>query len=176
MFCPNCGHKVEGVEKFCTQCGAPLEIPVEVKKGGSSRWPKIAGIAGAVVVVIVIVALLIGGGAGTGSPEQTTRSFYREAERLNAGALTNLFVEEYRWLWAGMQSAFAAMDSLSISNLTITVASQTEDTAVATAEYDLTLRLKDGSVGSQEGVVDHFLLKKVGQKWLITGTDFLGSE
>jgi len=176
MFCSKCGHKVEGMEKFCTQCGAPLESPIEVRKGGSSRWLKIAGIAGAVVLVIVIVALLVGGGVGTSSPEQIVRSFYKEAERLNASALLDLFVEENRWLWSGMQSTFATMDSLSISNLTITVVSQAEDTAVATAEYDLTLRLKDGSVGSQEGVVDHFLLKKVGQKWLITGTDFLGSE
>jgi len=176
MFCNNCGHKVEGVEKFCPQCGAPLESPVEVRKGGSSRWLKIVGIAGAAVLIIVIVALLIGGIGGTSSPEQTVRAFYREAERLNASALTDLFVEEYRWLWTGMQSAFAAIDSLSISNLTITVASQTEDTAVATAEYDLALKLKDGSVGSQEGVVDHFSLKRVGQKWLIMGTDFLSSE
>jgi uncharacterized membrane protein YvbJ len=32
MFCPNCGHKAEGVEKFCSQCGTPLEGGAAVKK------------------------------------------------------------------------------------------------------------------------------------------------
>jgi hypothetical protein len=176
MFCPNCGREVEAAEKFCTQCAAPIEVVAPVKKSGTSRWPKIVGIAVGVVAVVVIIALLIGGIGGTSGPEQTIRAFYRAAERLNASALTDLFVEEYRWLWGGMQSAFAAMDLLSISNLTITVANQTEDTAIAIAEYDLMLRLKDGSTGSQEGVVDHFSMKKVGGEWLIIGTDFLSSK
>lgn len=60
MFCPNCGHKAGGNEKFCGQCGTPLGDAARVKKGGSSRLLKIIGIAGGVVLVVVIAALLIG--------------------------------------------------------------------------------------------------------------------
>lgn len=75
MFCPNCGHKVEGVEKFCTQCGAPLRGAVRVKNGGSSRWPKIIGIVGGVVLIIVVAVLLIGGESHHASPEAVVSSF-----------------------------------------------------------------------------------------------------
>jgi hypothetical protein len=75
MFCPNCGHKVEGVEKFCPQCGAPLGGVARVKKGGSSRWLKITGIVGGVVLVILIAALLIGRVSPHASPEAVVSGF-----------------------------------------------------------------------------------------------------
>ena len=174
MFCPNCGREVEAAEKFCTQCGAPIEIVAPVKKSGASRWPKIVGIVGGVVLVVVIVALLIGGIGGTSSPEQTIRTFYQEAERLNASGQADLLVEEYRAAWEmTLEMSYAAMDSLSISNLSITITSQTEDTAEAVAEYDYTYRVKDGSVYPEEHEEDHFDLIRVNGRWLIQETDFL---
>jgi len=176
MFCPNCGREVEAAEKFCTQCGAPIEVPAPVKKSGSSRWPKIVGIVGGVVAVVVIIALLIGGIGGTSSPEQTIRAFYREAERLNASDQLELLAEEYRWWWTGLQSTYAQLDSFSISDLTVTIASQTQDTAQAVAEYDYELKLKDGSTGGKEDQVDVFTLVRRDNQWLISGMSFLSSD
>jgi hypothetical protein len=172
MFCPDCGHKLEGEEKFCTQCGTPLGDAGAVKKSSPSSLTKIVGIVGAVVVVIVIVALLIGGGAGTSTPEQTIRAFYRAAERLDASRQANLWVEKHRAsVAATAQTNYALLDSFSISNLTITITSQTKETAEAIAEYDWNCRWKDGTVDSRKSEVDHFELIRVGNKWFIQETD-----
>jgi len=174
MFCPSCGREVEAAEKFCTQCGAPVEVVAPVKKSAASRWPKIVGIVGGVVAVAVIVALLVGGIGGTSSPEQTVRTFYREAERLNANGQAALLArEEYREMWAmTLQMSYDMIDSLSFSNLAVSVTSQTEDTAEATAEYDIWFKLKVGTVYPEEHAVDDFELVRVGNKWLIDETDF----
>jgi len=174
MFCPNCGREVEAAEKFCTQCGAPLENAAVVKTSGYSRWPKIVGIVGGVVAVVVVIALLIGGPGGTSSPEQTIRAFYRAAERLDANGQAALLArEEYREMWAmTLQMSYDMIDSLSISNLIVTIDSQTEDTAEATAEYDVWFKLKVGTVYPEEHAVDDFELVRVGSKWLIDETDF----
>lgn len=177
MHCTNCGHEIEGMEKFCPQCGAPLEIAVGGKKGGSSPWLKIVGIAGAAVLIIVIVALLVGGIGGTSSPEQTVRTLYKEFERLNASGVVDLFFleeeyEQYREMMTeNLQTMWSMIDSVSISNLTITVTSQTHDAAEVTAEYNVTYKLTDGSVGSEEDEANQFDLKRAGDRWLITDTD-----
>jgi hypothetical protein len=91
MFCPKCGHKTEGEEKFCAQCGASLGDAAGVKKGGSSRWPKIAGIVGGVVLVIVIATLLIGRMSPHASPEAVVSSFLTAAfERFDASQCLEL--------------------------------------------------------------------------------------
>jgi hypothetical protein len=174
MFCPNCGHKIEGDEKFCTQCGIPLGGAAEVKKPSSSSLPKILGIVSAVVVVVIIIAVLMGGIGGTSAPEQTIRAFYRAAERLDANGQADLLVEEYRAMSEmTFEMTYAAIDSLSISDLTVTITSQTDDTAQALAEYDYTYRVKDGTVYPEEHEVDHFDLVRVGSQWLISDLDFL---
>jgi hypothetical protein len=173
MFCPNCGREVEAAEKFCTQCGAPIEIVAPVKKNGASRWPKIVGIVGGVVAVVVIIALLIGGIGGTSGPEQTIRAFYRAAERLDASGQADLLVEEYRAMWEmTLEMSYAMVDSLSISNLAITIISQTEDTVEAVTEYDIGFELKDGTTYPGEHEDDHFELTRVGGQWLISDVDF----
>lgn len=173
MFCNSCGRKLEAGEKFCTGCGTPLDSVPPVKTGSSSRPMKIIGIAGGVVVAVVILALLVGGTGGPGGPEQTIRSFYREAERLNASRQADLIVHEHRALVAGtLELTYAMIDSLSISDLRITMTSRTEDTAEAMAVYNWSYRVKDGSTYSQRDEVDHFRLVRVGGKWLIQETDF----
>jgi hypothetical protein len=175
MFCPNCGREVEAAEKFCTQCGAPIEVVAPVKKSGASRWPKIVGIVGGVVAVVVIIALLVGGMGGTGSPEQTIRAFYRAAERLDASGQADLLVEEYRAAWEMTLGTmtYPAIDSLSISALTVTITSQSQDTATAAAEYDFTYVVKDGTVYPKEHEEDYFELTRVDNRWLIQETDFI---
>ena len=130
-------------------------------------------VIGGVVLVAVIIALLVGGTGTASSPEQTIGSFYKEAERLNASKLADLLVEEHRVGWTmGMEWTFAAIDSFSISNLTIPITSQTQDAAEAVADYGYTYRLKDGSVYTEEHEEDHIELTRVGNKWLIQETDF----
>jgi hypothetical protein len=174
MFCPNCGREVEAAEKFCTQCGAPIDVAAPVKKSGPSRSPKIVGIVGGVVAVVVIIALLIGGIGGTSGPEQTIRSFYRAAERLDANGQAALLArEEYRAMWAmTLQMSYDMIDSLSISDLLIIITSQIDDTAEAIAEYDFTYVVKDGTVYPEEHEEDYFELVRVGNNWLIDETDF----
>jgi len=175
MFCPNCGREVEGAEKHCTQCGAPLEVTAPVEKRRTSRLPKIVGIVVGVVAVVVIVAVLIGGVGGTGSPEQTIRAFYNAAERLDASAQAALLVEEYRAAWEMTLGAmtYPAIESLSISALTIAITSQSHDTATAVAEYDFTYVVKDGTVYPKEHEEDYFELTTVNNRWLIQETDFI---
>lgn len=174
MFCNNCGNKMEAGERFCTGCGSPLEGISEVRRGNPSRLPKIIGIAGGAVLIIVILAVLVGGTGGTGSPEQTIRSFYRQAERLDASRQADFIVQEYRAMWAQtLGMTYAALDSFSISNLRIRITSTTQSTAEAVAEYDWHYRIKDGSVHSEKGEVDHFRLVRVDGKWLIQETDFI---
>jgi hypothetical protein len=83
-------------------------------------------------------------------------------------------VEEYRAMSEmTFEMTYAAIDSLSISDLTVTITSQTDDTAQALAEYDYTYRVKDGTVYPEEHEVDHFDLVRVGSQWLISDLDFL---
>jgi len=174
VFCNSCGHKIEAGERFCTGCGTPVEVRRPVKTGSSSRLLKIIGIPSGAVLAIVLLALLVGGTGGPGGPEQTIRSFYREAERLNASRQADFIVQEHRAIWAQtLGMTYAMMDSFSISNLTIRVTSQAGDTAEAVAEYSWSYRGKDGSTYSQRGEVDHFQLVRVGGRWLIQETDFI---
>ncbi len=171
--CAECGHRAEGVERSCARSRTALEGAATVKTGGSLRWLKIGGILGALIVVIIVVALLVGGTGGPGGPEQTIRSFYREAERLNAIRQADLMVQEHRAIVAGtLELTYAMIDSLSVSDLKITITSRTEYSAEATAEYDWSYRGKDGSTYSRSGEVDHFKLVRVSGKWLIQETDF----
>lgn len=125
-------------------------------------------------MVVVVIALLAGGIGGTGGPEQTIRTFYRAAERLDASGQADLLVEEYRDMSEmTFELTYAAIDSLSISDLTVTITSQTEDTSEVVAEYDYTYTVKDGSVYPEEHEVDHFDLVRVGSQWLISDLDFL---
>lgn len=178
MFCPSCGHKVEGDHGFCPECGASLKGAVGVRKTSSSSLPKILGIAGAVVAVIVIVSLLLGGIGATITPEQTVKAYYRELERLNVTGMVDLFYLEEQYgqnremVEASFEYMFAMIDSFSISNLTVTITSQTEDTAEVTAEGSYTYRLKDGTAYSEEHDVSNFALVRVGDKWLISDSDF----
>lgn len=96
MFCPNCGHKAEGEEKFCPQCGNPLRGAAGMKKGGSSRSLKLIGIIGGVVLIVIIGALLIG---GRESPADVAVAFYKAG---NEGSYTKAYgylTPESRMAW-----------------------------------------------------------------------------
>ena len=62
MFCSNCGKKIIGDERFCTQCGKPLTPGPAAKSNG----PKIAVIAVVTACLICLAAvafiMLINGG------------------------------------------------------------------------------------------------------------------
>lgn len=130
------------------------------------------------VATAIILSTLITGCSGgsltssTNNPEGTVRAFYREAENLDASKLADLWVKEQRVNAAAfMAMVFATMDSFSISHLTVTVTSQTKDTAEVTTEYDYKYKLKDDTTEA-EHEVDHFELRRIDNKWLIKDTDF----
>jgi len=134
-------------------------------------------------IIIVLVLILCTATAGctggsltksTSGPEGTIRAFYRQAENLDASKLVDLLVKEQRVnAAAAMAMIFATMDSLSISNLKVTVTSQTKDTAEVTAEYDYKYKLKDDTTEAEHDVA-HFELRRADDKWLIKdSTNFL---
>lgn len=56
MYCPNCNKKVEGNQKFCPECGSPIQVPSENNPNSSS--PKSSLIIVIILVVIVLFVLI----------------------------------------------------------------------------------------------------------------------
>jgi hypothetical protein len=125
----------------------------------------------------ILVLPILGISCNTGSlsvgenPEKTVKTFYDACENLDADKVTDLWIKEQRTnagLWFG--ACFAATKSFSISDLRVTVVSQTVDTAEIAAEYHYRITLK-GEESVVEHEVDHFELRRIDNRWLIKDSD-----
>ncbi len=105
MYCENCGTEINKGEKFCPNCGAPVEeadnhsaapdrnVPVSGnkkagnRKAGNSRMPMIISIVSVVVIIAVIVFVVVTRQSGT-SGDLTEAEAPQEGEQAyeeNAG-------------------------------------------------------------------------------------------
>ncbi len=123
-----------------------------------------------VVLVLTLVALVVGvlaGCSGGGSgPEAAVQGMFKAMEAQNADKVGSYCTEDIREdVVSTMEFTFELVDSIKITNLKTTVASQTDDTAVVDAEYDF--EIKAFGETSKEHQSDSIDLVKVDGKWLI---------
>jgi hypothetical protein len=124
-----------------------------------------------VVLVLTLVALVggvvIGCSGGGSGPEATVKGIFKAMEAKNADKVGSYFTEDIREdVVSTMKFSFALLDSIKITNLKTSVASQTEDTATVDAEWDF--EIKAFGETSKEHQSDSMDLVKVGGKWLIS--------
>jgi hypothetical protein len=124
-----------------------------------------------VVLVLTLVALVggvvIGCSGGGSGPEATVKGIFKAMEAKNADKVGSYFTEDIREdVVSNMKFSFALIDSIKITNLKTSVASQTEDTATVDAEWDF--EIKAFGETSKEHQSDSMDLAKVGGKWLIS--------
>ena len=123
------------------------------------------------VVLMLVLVALVGGvliGCGVLGPEATVKSMFQAVETLNADKAGSYYTERFREsAIQSMKVTFAFILSMEITNLKTTLASQTDDTATVTYEFDIEVKpivgegtMKRHSSGSTD------LVKEDG-KWLI---------
>ena len=123
------------------------------------------------VILVLALAGLVGGvvigcsGGGSG-PEATVKGMFKAMEAKNAEKVGSYCIEDIREdVVSTMEFSFALVDSIKITNLKTTVASQTEDTATIDAEWDFEIKVFGET--SKEHQSDSMDLVKVDGKWLI---------
>ena len=124
-----------------------------------------------VLLVLTLVALVggvvIGCSGGGSGPEATVKDMFKAMAAKNADKVGSYCTEDIREdVVSTMESAFTLIDSIKITNMTTSLASQTEDTATVDAEYDF--EIKAFGETSKEHQSDSIDLVKVDGKWLIS--------
>jgi len=124
-----------------------------------------------VLLVLTLVALVggvvIGCSGGGSGPEATVKDMFKAMAAKNADKVGSYCTEDIREdVVSTMESAFTLIDSIKITNMKTSVASQTEDTATVDAEYDL--EMKAFGQTNKEHQSDTIDLVKVDGKWLIS--------
>ncbi|MCX5995948.1 MAG: nuclear transport factor 2 family protein [Chloroflexi bacterium] len=123
-----------------------------------------------VVLVLSLVALvsgvLIGCSSGGSGPEATVQGMFKAMAAKNADKVGSYCTEDIREdVVSTMEASFAILDSIKITNLKTTVASQTDDTAIVDAEWDFEIKaFGETNKDHQSDTID---LVKVDGKWLI---------
>ena len=123
-----------------------------------------------VVLVLSLVALVggvvIGCSGGGSGPEATVKGMFNAMAAKNADKVGSYCTEDIREdVVSTMEASFAILDSIKITNLKTTVASQTDDTAIVDAEYDF--EIKAFGETNKDHQSDSIDLVKVDGKWLI---------
>ena len=124
-----------------------------------------------VVLVLTLVALVggvvIGCSGGGSGPEATVKGMFKAMEAKNAEKVGSYCTEDIREdVVSAMEFTFELVDSIKITNLKTSVASQTEDTATVDVEWDF--EIKAFGETSKEHQSDSIDLVKVDGKWLIS--------
>lgn len=123
-----------------------------------------------VVLVLTLVALVgsvvIGCSGGGSGPEATVKGMFKAMEAKDADKVGSYCTEDIREdVVSTMEFTFTLADSIKITNLKTTVASQTDDTATIDAEWDFEIEVFGET--SKEHESDSIDLVKVDGKWLI---------
>ena len=123
-----------------------------------------------VVLVLTLVALvggvLIGCSGGGSGPEATVQGMFKAMAAKNADKVGSYCTEDIREdVVSTLKFSFALVDSIKITNLKTSVASQTDDTATVDAEWDF--EIKAFGETSKEHHSDTIDLVKVDGKWLV---------
>ena len=123
-----------------------------------------------VVLVLTLVALvggvLIGCSGGGSGPEATVQGMFKAMAAKNADKVGSYCTEDIREdVVSTLKFSFALVDSIKITNLKTSVASQTDDTATVDAEWDF--EIKAFGETSKEHQSDTIDLVKVDGKWLV---------
>ena len=136
-----------------------------------NRWRKTGIIVVLVLSLVLILPLAVAcGGPDTSTPEGTVECFLNAVEDLDADAAADCCIESQRSDTHDMIEAMADLcNSVSFSNLDMTVTSQSNTEAEVTASYDYEVEYKDGNTESGHYNAGHFILTKVDDKWLISG-------
>ncbi len=123
-----------------------------------------------VVLVLTLVALVggvvIGCSGGGSGPEATVKGMFKAMEAKDADKIGSYCTADIREdVVTTMEFTFALVDSIKITNLKTSVASQTDDTATVDAEWDFEIKVFGET--SEEHQSDSMDLVKVDGKWLI---------
>jgi len=114
----------------------------------------------------LVGGVVIGCSGGGSGPEATVKSMFNAMAAKNADKVGSYCTEDIREdVVSTMKVTFALVDSIKITNLKTTVASQTDDTAIVDAEYDL--EMKAFGETNKDHQSDNIDLLKVDGKWLI---------
>lgn len=123
-----------------------------------------------VALVLSLFALLwssLAGCGGGSGPEDAVRGLYKAMEAQDAERVGGYLTADIRDSFVSdLELALPLFDSIKISNLKITVVSETEDEATVDAVYDVEMEMDGDKDSSHEN--DRLYLEKVGGKWLIS--------
>ena len=124
-----------------------------------------------VVLVLTLVALVggvvIGCGGGGSGPEATVKDMFNAIAAKNADKVGSYCTEDFREdTVSAMEFFFSMVDSIKITNMKTSVASQTDDTATVDMEYDMEVKVSGETEKSHES--DSIYLIKMDGKWLIS--------
>jgi len=114
----------------------------------------------------LVGGVVIGCSGGGSGPEATVKGMFNAMAAKNADKVGSYCTEDIREdVVSTMEASFAILDSIKITNLKTTVASQTDDTAIVDAEYDF--EIKAFGETNKDHQSDSIDLVKVDGKWLI---------
>lgn len=125
-----------------------------------------------VVLVLTLVALVGGvvigcSGGGTSGPEAAVQGMFKAIAAKNADKVGSYCTEDFREdTVSAMEFFFSMVDSIKITNMKTSIASQTDDTATVDMEYDMEVKVSGETEKSHES--DSIDLVKVDGKWLIS--------
>jgi hypothetical protein len=117
-------------------------------------------------LVALVGGVVIGCSGGGSGPEATVQGMFKAMAAKNADKVGSYCTEDIREdVVSTLKFSFALVDSIKITNLKTSVASQTEDTATVDAEWDF--EIKAFGETSKEHQSDTIDLVKVDGKWLV---------
>jgi len=133
------------------------------KRGKMKIWFK----AILVLSLVALVGVSLIGCGGESSPEDVVRGMFKAMEAKDAEKLGEYCTEDIREdVVAMMELSFEMIDSIKVSNLELTVASQTENTA--TVDYECDYEIKAFGETDESHDSDSIDLEKVDGKWFIS--------